>query len=302
MIQQLKNKLHIMTLAILSSILLSFGMPKNNIQKYKISYLQDVTIEDGNKTIENYYAVFPQNNDTVIVYKTATDDVGRFERKYQYTFENIKSNEITFVFQQNQESAEKLKIAFEKNILFINDDIYKVNDAYYNYLKQKVLTEKSILEIVYLAKEGLGDCAVLLEPLNKNWNAVQSDKNFRLISIDIKNKNHQTDDQYFQQQVKYDYDKSGNFVKADSENFKKVKNSETAKFVKYHISKNDERVSSEIELYQNKKTALDSISVKWEQFSTSKEYNYIKYQSNLKTKSVDKKPKADKEIVALFAK
>ena len=53
-------------------------------------------------------------------------------------------------------------------------------------------------------------------------------------------------------------------------------------------------------LYKNKITALDSISVKWEQFSTSKEYSYIKYQSNLKTKSVDKRPKADKEIIESF--
>lgn len=286
---------------ILSSLLLSFCMSKTEDRKFKISHLQETTLEDGAKTTENYYAVFYPNNDTVVIYQTGIDDENRFEKKYQYTTgANSKNpNSIALVLNEDDQSPEKLRVAFEKNTVLINDDIYKVNEAYFKFLKQKVLVEKSILEIANLAKDGLGDYAELLKPINKNWSKSSRNKKFQLLSVTTKNKNYQTENQYFKQHVTYTYDKLGDLEKAESESFNKVKTDETTKFIKYKIQKSDDRAASEIELYQNKKTLLDSISVQWEQFSTAKEFSYIRYQSNLETKFSKTKP-SENEIIGLF--
>lgn len=286
---------------ILSSLLLSFCMSKSDDRKFKISHLQEITLEKGAKTTENYYAVFYPNNDTVVIYQTAIDDENRLEKKYQYTIgtNSKNSNSIALILKEDDQSPEKLKVAFEKNAVLINDDIYKVNEAYFKFLKQKVLVEKSILEIANLAKDGLGDYAELLKPINKNWSKSSRNKKFQLLSVTTKNKNYQTENQYFKQHVTYTYDKLGDLEKAESESFNKVKTDETPKFIKYKIQKSEDRAASEIELYQNKKTHLDSISVQWEQFSTAKEFSYIRYQSNLETKFSKTKP-SENEIIGLF--
>jgi len=295
------SRIQITVLAILISLLLSFCMSKSDDRKFKISHLQEITLEEGAKTTENYYAVFYPNNDTLVIYQTAIDDENQLEKKYKYTIgaNSKNSNSIELILKEDDQTPEKLKVAFEKNAVLINDDIYKVNEAYFKFLKQKVLIEKSILEIANLAEDGLGDYAEFLKPINKNWSKSSRNKKFQLLSVTTKNKNYQTDNQYFKQHVTYTYDKLGNLAKAESENFNKVKTDETAKFIKYKIQKSEDRAASEIELYQNKKTLLDSISVQWEQFSTAKEYSYIQYQSKLDTKFSQAKL-SDKEIIKLF--
>lgn len=301
---KLKNRILTTTIVLASVFLLSFCMSKFAAEKYTIVFVQEIVIENGEKTIDNFYGVFPQKKDTITIYKTAADDGKHIEKQYQYTFKKSANNpnSIDFFYKEDNQIPEKIHISFENNNVKINEDVYKVNASYFNYLKQKVATENSIMDIAILAKDGLGDYSQLLEPLTKNWNNLKLDTNFQLLELNTKNKNYQTDSQFFEHKIKYTYDKKGNLISAKSENFNKKKESDNQKFLKYSITKNDERSSSDLELYQNKKTLFDSISVNWEQNSTQKEYAFIKYQTTLKTLKLNKLPKKANDIIPLFKK
>lgn len=301
---QLKLKNKIITTAILSfsTLLLSFCVSKIATENYTITWVQQITVENGEKTTDNFYGIFPKNNDTIVIYKAAPDDAKSIEKQYRYTFKkpSKNSNTIEFYYKEDAQTEETLKVRFEKNNVIVNEDIYKVNEAYYKFLMQKVLQENSILELATLTKDGLGDYKPLFEPLNKNWGQAKADKGFKILEVAVKNRNYQTDSQSFQRKVTFSYDKKGNFLKAEGENYKKIKAKANQKYFKYDISETNERSSIESELYQNKKTLSDSVLVRWEQFSTAKEYSFVKYQSKLQKKMISQKPKSDSDFTRFF--
>ncbi|MEZ0005362.1 hypothetical protein ABH942_000713 [Flavobacterium sp. 28YEA47A] len=301
---KLKNKVITTAILSLSTLLLSFCVSKMAAENYTITWVQQITVENGEKTTDNFYGIFPKNNDTVVIYKAAQDDAKRIEKQYRYTFKKPSENPnaIEFYYKEDTQPEETVKVRFEKNNVVVNDDTYKVNEAYYKFLMQKVLQENSILEIAALTKDGLGDYKPLFEPLNKNWGQAKakSDKGFKILEVAVKNRNYQTDSQFFQRKVNFSYDKQGNFLKAEGENYKKIKAKANQKYFKYDISETNDRSSIESELYQNKKTLSDSVIVKWEQYSTAKEYSFVKYQSKLHKKTVSQKPKADSDFTKFF--
>ncbi|WP_447635222.1 hypothetical protein [Flavobacterium microcysteis] len=299
---KLKNKIITTAILSLSALLLSFCVSKIATENYTIAWVQQITVENGEKTTDNFYGIFPKNNDTIVIYKAAQDDAKSIEKQYQYTFKKLSknSNTIEFYYKEDTQPEETVKVRFEKNNIIVNEDTYKVNEAYYKFLMQKVLQENSILEIATLTKDGLGDYQPLFEPLNKNWGQAKSDKGFKILEVAVRNRNYQTDSQSFHRKVTFSYDKQGNFLKAEGENYKKIKAKDNQKYFKYDISQTNERSSIESELYQNKKTLSDSLLVKWEQFSTAKEYSFVKYQSKLQKKKISQKPKADSDFTRFF--
>ena len=57
----------------------------------------------------------------------------------------------------------------ENNTILVENDTYTLNNEYYKFLKQKIVVEKSILDLAFFLKDGYGDYYQALEPLNKNW-------------------------------------------------------------------------------------------------------------------------------------
>ncbi len=265
--------------------------PDINIENYTLAWVKEnINDEDGIRE-ENFIGMFPNSNDTVTIYKITPD----LEIEKQYTFSSKmvkKDSTIAFYFFEDKLLNDTLKVVFDKGNIIVGNDVYKVNKRYYIFLKQKILIEKSILELAFLTKDGYGDYSSLLEPLNKNWRNEKENKTHKIIKAYIKNENFQSDNsQYFKYNVSYTYLNENLKYINSSGNYKKKFISENSKYIRYAISYNiNERSSYNIDFYKNKRTLFDSIAVDWEQYTTGKKYHYTKYQSGLKLSSINEKP------------
>lgn len=266
---------------------------------YTLSWIDQVVIDkqNGNDT-ENYVAIFSNVEDTVTIYKWSAKDS---EKPLKVDFWGEREHAADVVTFLSSEGA-NIKVAFLKeNQIRIDSDLYKVNKLYYDFLKRKLLIEKSAVDLAFFLKEGYGDYAVSLEPLlQKNWRNQRENSGYRIFGVQVKNKNEQTDDQYHRWNAVYTYTATGVLQSIKGEYYSKKLVSNTGTEVKYIIEKNLDRSSVKISATQNKKTLLDAISVDWTQFSTSKEFHYSKYQSKIKQITVDHKPGSFNEITKLF--
>jgi hypothetical protein len=280
----------------------SFDILKTNknTANFTVAYIEEVIyIDKGDKEINNFIGVFPKVNDTVIIYKLNDD---QNEKPEKFIFWSKKSNNQSITFYCSGQDDVKVTFANRSNII-INNDTYKVNNEYYNFLKQKIFEEKSILDLAFFLKDDYGDYSQTLEPLNKNWRNQKENNKFKIIKAEIKNRNFQTDDQFFIYKVNYKYNKNGILVSASGENsFNKKFIKQNDKYVIYSINRSiNERASDNEYLYKNKKTLLDSVIGTRERFSNATTYYYTKYQSKLKFTSVDEKPKSIDEILKILA-
>jgi hypothetical protein len=258
--------------------------------------LHDSIIGEGEK-IEKFLGIFPKENDTVTIYKlnsNSTEDLEKFSFWYR------KSNKINSIIFHFSEPDEDIKVVFKtNNSISIGNDEYFVNNEYYKYLKKNILINKSVLDLAFFLKDGLGDYAQHLLPLNKNWRNQDENTTHKIISAKIKNKNFQTDNQYFNYTINYKYTKKG-ILKSVSGNdfFNKKYINQNKKYIHYIITKSiNERAIIKENLYTNKKTLFDSIIGIYEQNSNSKTTYYTKYQSKLKTKRLYSKPKNLQELL-----
>lgn len=298
-------------------IFLSFCNVKQKKEtKFKVAYIENVYINkfskiengtdkldsiggEGEKT-EKFIGVFPEKSDTVIVYKLNPDSI---EDSEKFSFWSKKSDETNSIIFDCSESDEDIKITFkEQNNIIVNKDAYLVNKEYYSFLKQKILIEKSILDLAFFLKDGYSDYLQFLEPLNKNWRNQKENNKYKIIYAIIKNKNNQTDDKHFNYKIDYNYNKKGMLQSiSGEESFKKEFVDENNKYFIYKIEKSiNERATILQDLYLNKKTLFDSIVGSYEQYSNSKTTFFTKYQSKLKTKSVYSKPKNIQETLQLL--
>lgn len=259
-------------------------------------YDEDSTYTRGEDScIKNFIGIFPDKKDTIIIYRL-NEELNDFSEKFTFWFSKNKTGSITFSC-----SGEKVNVSFDKkNTIIVNGDEYIVNKEYYIFLKQKIITETSILDLAFFLKDGYGDYAQLLEPLNKNWRNQKENNKHKIISTIIKNKNNQTDNKYFNHKIDYKYNKKGILESVSSkEGFKKKIVEENNEYFIYKIERliNERAIVNEY-LYKNKKTLFDSIVGSHEEYSNSKTSYYSKYQANLITKTVRSKPKNIREILA----
>lgn len=288
---------------VLSFITLSFCVSKvlkqNN--EYKIAYIKEITIYniDNNKekNTNNFIGVFPKKNDSIKIFQIKENG---FEELNKYVFwseKDIKNSTIIFYNSEN----EKVNVVFKNFKIYVDNDIYEVNNSYFNYLRQKVLYEGSILDLVFFLKDGYGDYAGFFEPLNKNWRNQKENNTYRIISANIKNKDNQTDDHFFNYNFNYEYDENGVLKSIEGENRYNKKLINNKKYIQYSILDGEnERSMKDFVLYKNKKTLFDSIVGSTMQYSISKSIHFTKYQSKLEYKDVDVKPKGITEIIKIL--
>lgn len=291
-------------LGILSCFSLCFcsnRLEKKNDNEFLIAFVEDIYIDKDSEFYESnsndeeemskekFIGIFPKNNDTISIYKLNVD-VTEKPDVFSFWSKNKKNKSIVFC---NSEKDE-IKITFNsENEISVENDIYKVNKEYYQFLEQRILEEKSIVDLAFFLKDGYGDYAQTLNILYKNWKNQKYNPNHKILFANIKNKNSQTDDQYFNYKLRYIYDEKGILQKiTGSSNFNKIYINETKKYKHFTINRTlNERASIKEELFTNKITLFDSIVVTSEQYSISKLKYYTKYQSKLKSILVEKRPK-----------
>ncbi|MBS7253676.1 hypothetical protein [Flavobacterium branchiicola] len=296
----------IFILVILSGLTLSFCI--SNSEKinsnYTLAFAKEINIEKGlngneEKDIRNFIGIFSKNNDTTTVYQL-NSDLTEKPQLFSYWVKNKNIDSVVFTC---SESDQNIKVIFDNNNnVKVENDIYNVNDEYYKFLKQKILIENSILDLAFFLKDGYGDYSQSLEPLNKNWRNQKENNLFRIISAKVKNRNYQTDNQFFEYKMIYEYKKNGELQSISSNNrFNKVLVKENKTYTIYSIEdEKNERSSSSAELYKNKKTLFDSISGNYTQNSIVKTSHFVKYQSKLKILDISQKPNNLEEIIKLL--
>jgi len=294
----------ILVLILFSCFLLSFCIlkSKKKTPAFTIAFVKEIYIdktESPEKDIRNFIGVFPKDNDTTSIYQLNSDLT---EKPEKFTFWSKKSNNQSITFYCSGQDDVKVTFANQNNIV-VNNDIYTVNNEYYNFLKQKILVECSVLDLAFFLKDGYGDYSQALEPLNKNWRNQKENNIFKIIKAKIKNRNFQTDDQFFTYRINYKYNKNGVLLSVSGGNsFNKNFVKQNNKHVIYTINRSiNERASDNEYLYKNKKTLFDSIVGTRENFSSATTYYYTKYQSKLKFTRVNKKPKSVDEILEILA-
>lgn len=293
-------------LIIVSCLTLSFCIsnPEKNNSDYTLAFVKEIYVDKGTgndeeKDIRDFVGVFPKSNDTITVYQL-NSDLTEKPQIFSYWVKNKNNNSVVF---KCSESEEDIKVIFDKNnVIRVDNDIYTVNNEYYKFLKQKILIENSVLDLAFFLKDGYGDYSQSLEPLNKNWRNQKENNSYKIISAKIKNRNYQTDDQFFEYKIDYTYRKNGQLKSISGNNrYNKVFVKENNTYVEYSINDGkNERSSSSEELYKNKKTLFDSISGNSTQNSIVKTSYFLKYQSKLKLLDATQKPKNLEQALKLL--
>ncbi|WP_316632993.1 hypothetical protein [uncultured Flavobacterium sp.] len=306
----MRQIINILSLTCLLLLLCSSKAKKNN-SRYTLAFVKDIYVDEGNYTYndrgdstytkgdgertENFIGIFSKKYDTVTIYKL-NKDLNEKPEKFSFWSKKKNNQSITFYCSMGDD----IKVTFNnQNIIIVNNDTYQVNKAYYSFLKQKILTEKSVLDLTFFLKDGYGDYEQSLRPLNKNWRNQKEDNRFKIIKAKIKNKNHQTDGLFFNYNFTYKYGKNGMVENILGENsFNKIFVKENNKYIVYTIDRSiNERASDNEYLYKNKKTFFDSIVGNRVRYSNATAYYYREYQSKLKLLDVAKKPKNIEEAI-----
>lgn len=269
---------------------------KNSGKLYSVSWINQVIIdkENGNR-LENYIAVFSKTEDSLTVYKRTNE---KPEKIVFWTERSGKPDAVHFLSTVGAD----VKVTFLKeNKVLVDSDLYVLNATYYDFLRQKIMVEKSVLDLAFFVKDGYGDYAVDLEPLmQKNWRNQRENLKHRIIEVSVKNKNEQTDDQFHNWKALYKYNMNGELESIIGEYYRKKLVIGHGKRVRYLIEHNSDRSYIREYSFQNPETLLDSVSVNWTQFSTAKEFQYVKYQTKLRLISTPRKPENYDEAVKLF--
>ena len=306
---------YIYYIAVCSCLVFSFcNNQLKNKSKFIVAFVQDKykdklsEVENGmdnndslardGSSVMNFIGIFPESNDTIIIYKLKED---LKEKPEKFSFWSKKNNKESITFFSSEH--DEVKVTFAKqNIIIVNNDIYTVNNEYYVFLKQKIFNEKSILDLDFFLKDGYGDYSQTLETLNKNWRNQKENTTHRIIKAKIKNKNYQTDNQFFNYDFTFNYNENGILENISGENsFNKKFFKENNKYIIYTIDRSiNERALDNEYLYKNKETLFDSVIGTRQIFSNGTMHSYAKYQSKMKFSSSDQKPKNVNEILEIL--
>jgi len=270
-----------------------------NRHPYTLSLIRmDVNDEENGTAIENYVAVYSQQTDSVIVYKWNKIDGEKPSKSTFWAKKDASVNSVRFL---SSDGAD-IKVTFlPGNRIGIDHDVYFLNKPYYDFMKQKLLLEKSILDLSFFLKDGYGDYDSYLELLTrKNWRNQKENPDYKIITVDVKNKNNQTDDQFHHWRAVYTYNTAGILTAVSGQFYEKKLSLNNSFELVYQTRKNLDRSSVEITTYQNRKTLRDSAVVNWTQLSTAKDFHYSTKQSKLKILSIEQKPDNFEEITRLL--
>ena len=172
----------------------------------EIAFIQKVIVKEYKLFLEFSLT----KNDSIIIYKINRDS----NEKFVFWFKKNKTQSISLF-----SSGEEIQITFgNDNNIIVDNDIYNVNKKYYDYLKLKILSEGSALDLAFFLKDGYGDYAQLLEPLNKNWRNQRENNDFKILKAVIKNRDNQTDEQFFNYTINYKYNKTGKLLAISGQN------------------------------------------------------------------------------------
>ena len=266
---------------------------------YTVSWISEVIRdkENGND-VENAIALSTKTGDSLTVYQWLASNREKPVRIVFWGEKKEKSNSIEFL----SSAGGKLKVTFlPANKVSIDSDMYILNPGYYSFLRQKLLSEKSILDLAFFLKDGYGDYAVYLAPIvQKNWRNQKEKPRYKILEVQVKNKNEQTDDQFHRWKAIYKYKTNGELQSITGEFYKKKLISNTGKEVRYLVERILDRSDIKEMVVKNQHTLFDSVAVNWTQYSTSKEFYYTKFQNKLKVISVTKKPGSFEELAKLL--
>lgn len=294
-------------LLLISLLTLSFCISRSeSIRKtYTLAYVQNVYVdynleggEGDSKRIENFIGIFSSDNDTTSIYKL-NNNLSEIED--QYFFWSKKKNENSIDFYSFEDS--NIRVVFKENdSIIVDNDIYIVNKNYYDFLRQKIIREGSVLDLAFFLKDGYGDYRQVLAPLNRNWRNQRMDPKHKIISSKIKNRDYQTDDQFFEYRIEYTYDLNGTLTSISGMNrYNKSFVTENDRFIQYKVTDGgNERSNSEEIIFHNKKTLFDSIVGSYENYGLAETSYFSTYQTKLKTMNVDKKPSVIEAIKLLL--
>lgn len=267
--------------------------------KYLETNINNDTVQNGesleNRTVQ-MIALFSKQKDTLTIFSLDSENYREVDQKNTYT--SIKINEKSRVFLISK-YKDSLKVEFNKNNqIKVENDIYTVNNSYYNYLKQKILQEGSIIDFIDLIDDGYGDYCYYLHPLiDYKWTNEKPSGDFKIINV-LVNTQSTSSDMIYSWNVSYN-----NGVNGFGDYFKKTLVDENKKFKVFDVYHTNQRISDSKIIYTNKETLLDSISGTWEAYSKSMAKYYIEYtqyQSKLEIVETEKPPKDIESMLKLF--
>ena len=302
------KRLFLISVAIICTIFFSFCVSKEREQviNLNISHLKKIYIRknDLGKIIEtdtnHLIGLFPIKKDTVAIINLDSNLTEEISKTSYWWNKDIKNQKI--IFYNSEEDSVCVYFDDNRKKIQINNDFYNLSKKDYIKFKQSVLTENSILDLVSLVNEGYGDYKPFFELLNENWDVKIKNNKYKITNAQIKNRDYQTNNMFFEFEVNYYYDDKGNLLKAvGGEMYNRelieIKNNK----IVYSIYKSaNQRASINEVAYTNLKTSLDSVNGVYEPFSNENKYDYTVYQSLRETITTKEQNLSDSEIINLF--
>lgn len=261
-------------------------------------------VNDNPETIHKYLYLINNTKDSVIFYNSA-------ELKPILFLLNVSNdkNGINFIIKSDDENKD-FKIIFDekKNSVSVNKDVFTLNSNYFNFLKQAILKQKNVCDFVDLIDDFLPEYSSDLQKLIFiSTKSKYKNKNFKIINASFFTKNEQTDQQFNNWNVAYQYDHDKllavKMFKEKEIRFEKQLIAKDDLFYSYKVSTNiEERSSSEetvkFELKQNKYQAEGT----YLQVGINKETFYKNYLNREKKIQLKTFPSSSEKIKMLFAK
>lgn len=265
----MKNKL--LAGVLILSVFLSCKSQENNhelfyFEKNYVELENDNTIEEISK--ENFVCQFNKLKDSIVINKI---DKSKSSLKSMFITSQVLDPNTRIFF--NSHFDESVKVSFSSpNKVLVNNDLYFLNESFFNHLLSNVNKNGSIVDLVYLIKDSYGNYSDFFSPLI-NLNLASVNNQFKIKKVIVSSINFQTpEESIVKSEIIYNIDES---VRGDFFNKELTENNLRHKI--YNITSGNERVDISKKIYYNKKTKLDSIVGSWSLYSNSIQHNFREY-------------------------
>lgn len=282
------------------TLIFIYCKPINKNKNYGMIFIQEK--EDVDHVTYSTIFLFNALKDTILIYDYQNDTLKHNNTKSPFIISSKKrksNNERIISFFRNNgikkdQEKDSLLISFEKNnIVKINTDEYFLDKEYYDFLKNKVLSESAIIEVAYLLKDNLGDYPIAVDLLNKNWEIKEPSFKGKILKAKIKTLRGQADmiDNW---NVDYKYSSTNKMkfvIKKSTEGeigFEKRLINESEKYDTYKRFRNiEDRLITEDTVFYNKKDNTDSIRAIYYRNGLNIEEKSIQYFTKKEIYNID---------------